>query len=229
MLPLQATPELAQTLDEAAAKCPIPQLAQLRTACEQAREAVESGTGSKAELLRAEIDYELTLYWNLGSMGLPEADKAREHLRSLLKARSEVLVEMAQQLYQRGLAHHAEVLDARQICITVQHHCKAKPREELQEELLQLTQEAETYWAHQLEGAVVDRLHANNKLISLLVLQVGAFKLPATERLLALAAENVSIMERRYKAGQANATDLEDERRRLKWLQILCRECPMMP
>ncbi len=202
-----------------------PQVEQLRQAWEQACTLMEHGQCNKAELLFAEMDYKLALYWSVSGMEMPEAeqDAQRKQLRTELKEKADELVSLMQRQYECKLTPLADVLKARQTRIALLHLCKGLPQEELQQELMALTQEAEAYWTEQLNAAVVSKVEVNRKLISLLVMQVAYFNLPVSERLLALAEENVCMLEQSDTSGLGSAEELEEAREQLKWLQIQCK------
>ncbi len=219
-LPLLALPTLA-------AETPYPpslaQTAQARidsslAACEDARRALESGTGDQGSHLQAERRYLCVHLRHLPYMGMPESEAAETaaRLRARLLANADAALELARQQFSSGLASQDEVFRAQCFRIRAQFFCKAKPEGELKAGLLALSAEAEAYWARQLEGAVVDKLQANQEIKALLLTQYDLFKLPVGERVLALCEENLGILEQRHKAGQANMDEVEAARDELQ-------------
>ncbi len=213
-LPLLALPLLAAEvpLSSESMVCAQTHLDKLRTAYDDARRALESGTGNQVTFLNAERTYLFALHKYLPKLGLPEADAQEIQTRlvaDLLKNATSSLM-LAQRRFESGSADFSELLEARRVNISAQFTCKSKPHEALKEELLALSREAEAYWARQLEGAVADRLQVNREIIKLLSMQQSMFQLPVEERLLGLCEENVSILQQRYWNGLGSMAELSD-------------------
>ncbi len=220
LLPLLALPMLAAETPyhPSLAKTAQASIDSSRAACEDARRALESGTGDLRSYLQAEHHYLWTQLAHLPHMGIPESEvaEATPQLRARLLANVDAALELARQQYTSGLASQEDVFRAQFSRIRTQAFCKAKPEDELKAELLTLSAEAEAYWAKHLEGAVVDKLTVNQEIVVVLLMQHDLFKLPVGERVLALCEENLGILERRHKAGQANSDEVEAARDELR-------------